>query len=188
MYLCLSHFHSFDFHYFIACECCLLILFLPCFYCAIDCKCIAHVSFHLKHELLTFFILMFYVQRVSYLKVSFSLSCCFSNTFQYVFHPLYSNISDVLTDLVSYIKHCTTYSPNIQSLYPWTRILSCFILFVFISSFLFYLLLTSYLQFYQHFQSSKKSHILSGPKVCKDQAMYLTFVWIITSSHPFLKM
>ena len=134
MYLCLSHFHSFDFHYFIACECCLLILFLPHFYCAIDCKCIAHVSFHLKHELLTFFILMFYVQRVSYLKVSFSLSCCFSNTFQYVFHPLYSNISDVLTDLVSYIKHCTTYSPNIQSLYStpglvFFHALSCLFLY-----------------------------------------------------------
>ena len=92
----LSHFHSFDFHHFKACECmstCYIIS--PCFYCAIDCKCIVHVSFHHQHELLTFVILMFYVQIVSYL-TSFSLSCYLVETFQYVsFHPLYNNISDI---------------------------------------------------------------------------------------------
>ena len=86
MHFCLSHFHSFDFHHLIACECistCYIIS--PCFYCAIECKCIVHDlrSFHHKHELLTFVILMFYVQRVSYLTL-FTLSCYLSKTFQYV--------------------------------------------------------------------------------------------------------
>ena len=97
--------------------------------CSIDCKCIPHIFFHFK-QLLTFVILIFGIQNVSHL-ISFSLSYYFCNTFQYVYYFLFSNISDVLTDLVPHIKHCTTYSPEVQSIYPWIHILSCFILFVF---------------------------------------------------------
>ena len=133
----LSHFHRFDFHHFKACECmstCYIISL--CFYCAIDCKCMIHVSFHHKYELLTFVILMFYVQIVSYL-TSFSLSCYLVETFQYVpFHPLYNNISDIYCQRSSLIYQTlcnifTKYSntPPLNS-YSFMLYPVCFILFV----------------------------------------------------------
>lgn len=125
----LLHFHSFDFYYLIGCESCIqvVILFYPCFYFAIDCKCIAYISQSWASNTCYFHFLC--PESKNHL-ISFGLCCYFCNPFQYAFHPLHSNTSDVLTHLVLCIKHCSTY---FQLLHSWIHILSCFILFVIFS-------------------------------------------------------